>query len=143
MADRITDSRARLFAALVPLLPAGRVSKYVPKQVVSPCIWIERHSWASTREQNVAVVALSWRIVVATDADGDQAQLDVLSSKVYDVATRARFRPLFADFQNVDVGGASTTALVVTVDEAVAATTFCPPPLPVVEPVQLESLVTV
>lgn len=136
MADRISDSRSRLFAALTPLLPAERVSKYVPRQVVSPTIWIERHSWSTTREQNVAMVALSWRIVAASDANDDQAKLDELSSRIYDVVTRARFRPLFADFQPVDIGGTSTTALVVTVDEMVAAVTLCLP-----EPVNLERLI--
>jgi hypothetical protein len=135
MTDRISDSRTRLFDALTPLLPAGRVSKYVPKSVVSPCLWIERHSWNTTRESNVQVVAVSWRIVVCVDGDDDQSQLDVLSAQVYDVVVRARFRPLFADFQFVDTGGTTTTALVVTVDEAVAATTLCLPEPPVVTPI--------
>lgn len=128
--DRISDSRSRLYAALIPLLPSGRVAKYVPANVVTPCIWIERHSWSTTREQNVAMIALSWRVVAATDAIDDQAQLDELSSQIYDVVTRARFRPLFADFQPVDVGGTVTTALVVTVDEMVAASTLCLPAEP-------------
>lgn len=130
MNDRITDSRARLFDALVPLLPAGRVSKYVPKSVVSPCLWIERHSWSTTTEANVPMIRVAWRIVAAVDGDDDQAKLDVLSAKVHDVAVRAKFRPLFADFQTIDAGGTSTTALVVTVDEQVATTTLCPPPQP-------------
>jgi hypothetical protein len=123
-----------LHAALVPLLDDGRVSKYVPKSVVSPCMWIERHSWNTSRESNVAVVAVSWRVVVCVDGDDDQAQLDLLSAQVYDRVVRSRFRPLFADFQPVDVGGTSTTALVVTVDEFVAATTLCYPEPPVVTP---------
>jgi hypothetical protein len=136
MSDRITESRSRLFDALVPLLPVGRVSKYVPKSVVSPCIWIERHSWSTTRESNVAVVSVTWRIVVCVDGDDDQAQLDVLSSTVHDTIIRAKFRPLFADFQPIDTGGTSTTALVVTVEETVAATTLCLPEAPpVVTPI--------
>ena len=130
MTDRITDSRARLFAALSPLLDAGRVSKYVPKSVASPCIWIERHSWSQTREQNATMVALSWRIVVCVDGDDDQAQLDTLSASVHDAVIRAKFRPLFADHQAIDIGGMSTTALIVTVDELVAAATFCLPEAP-------------
>jgi len=128
MADRITESRARLTAALVQLLPPGRVQQYVPKQVVSPTIWIERHSWATTNVNGATVVALSWRIVAATDSDDDQAVLDEMSSLIYDAATRARFRPLFADFTSIDIGGMSTTALVVTVEENIAATTLCLPP---------------
>lgn len=135
MLDRITESRSRLFAALSTLLEAGRVDKYVPKQVVSPCIWIERHSWSQTREQNASLIALSWRIVVATDATDDQEWLDVLSAKVHDAVMRARFRPLFADHQSVDIGGTNTTVLVVTVDEQIAATTLCLPDQPTPEPI--------
>jgi hypothetical protein len=135
MLDRITESRARLFAALAGLLDAGRVSKYVPAQVVSPCIWIERHSWSQTREQNANLIALSWRIVVATDADADQEWLDILSAKVHDAVVRAKFRPLFADHQSIDIGGTNTTALVVTVDEMIAATTLCIPDQPTPEPI--------
>jgi len=131
MADRISDSRTKLFDALTPLLPPGRVSKYVPKSVVSPTIWVERHSWAATREQGAQVVIVSWRIVAASDADDDQAKLDELSAQIFDVVTRAHFRPLFADFTVVDVGGASTSALVVTVEQTVAATTLCLPPDPI------------
>jgi hypothetical protein len=134
MNDRITESRSRLYDALAPLLPDGRVSKYVPKSIASPCMWIERHSWSTTRESNVAVIALAWRIVVAVDGDDDQAKLDALSSTVYDTVIRARFRPLYADFQSVDIGGTSTVALVVTVDETVAASTLCLPDQPVVTP---------
>jgi hypothetical protein len=135
MLDRITDSRARLFAALAGLLDPGRVSKYVPAQVVSPCIWIERHSWSQTREQNANLIALTWRIVVATDADADQEWLDILSAKVHDAVVRAKFRPLFADHQSIDIGGTNTTALVVTVDEMIAATTLCIPDQPTPEPI--------
>lgn len=135
MLDRITDSRARLFAALSGLLDPGRVSKYVPAQVVSPCIWIERHSWSQTREQNASLIALTWRIVVATDADADQEWLDILSAKVHDAVVRAKFRPLFADHQSIDIGGTNTTALVVTVDEMIAATTLCVPDQPTPEPI--------
>lgn len=135
MNDRITDSRARLYGALAALLEEGRVSKYVPKQVVSPCIWIERHSWSQTREQNAAMIALSWRIVVATDADADQEWLDILSAKVHDAVIRAKFRPLFADHQSIDIGTGNTTVLVVTVDEQIAATTLCPPDQPTPEPI--------
>jgi len=131
MADRISQSRTRLFDALVPLLPAGRVSKYVPTQVVSPTIWIERHSWTTTNEQGAQVAVVTWRIVAASDADDDQAVLDELSAQIFDVALRARFRPRFADFTVLDIGGTSTSALVVTVDEAVAASTLCLPPNPV------------
>jgi hypothetical protein len=128
MADKITDSRARLAGALASLLPLGRVSQYVPKQVVAPTIWIERHSWSSTNVNGAAVVALNWRIVAATDSDDDQAVLDELSSQIYDAVVRARFRPLFADFTVLDIGGVSTTALVVTVEENIAAVTMCLPP---------------
>lgn len=76
------------------------------------------------------MIRVAWRIVAAVDGDDDQAKLDVLSAKVHDVAVRAKFRPLFADFQTIDAGGTSTTALVVTVDEQVATTTLCPPPQP-------------
>jgi hypothetical protein len=134
MNDRISDSRTRLYGALTPLLDDGRVSKYVPAQVVSPCIWIERHSWSQTREQNAAMINLSWRIVVATDAADDQEWLDVLSAKVHDAAVRAHFRPLFADHQSIDIGGVNTTALVVTVDEQIAVSTLCLPDQPTPEP---------
>ena len=128
MADRITDSRARLAGALVPLLPQGRVSQYVPKQVVSPTIWVERHSWSTTNVNGAQMVALNWRIVAASDSDDDQAVLDEMSSLIHDAVVRARFRPLFADFSLIDIGGMSTTALVVTVEENIAATTLCLPP---------------
>ena len=135
MNDRISESRTRLFDAIKVLLDEGRVSKYIPQQVVSPCIWIERHSWSQTREQNANMIALSWRIVVATDALDDQAWLDVLSAKVHDAIVRAKFRPLFADHQSIDIGGSNTTALVVTVDEMVVATTLCLPDAPTPEPI--------
>ena len=128
MSDRITASRSRLAAALSPLLPPGRVQQYVPKQVVSPTIWIERHSWSTTNVNGAPMVALNWRIVAASDSDDDQAVLDEMSSLIYDAATRARFRPLFADFTLIDIGGMSTTALVVTVEENIAAVTMCLPP---------------
>jgi len=128
MADRISDSRARLAGALGPLLPPGRVSQYVPKQVVSPTIWIERHSWSTSNVNGASVIALSWRIVAATDSDDDQAVLDEMSSLIYDAAVRARFRPLFADFTSIDIGGVNTTALVVTVEENIAYATLCFPP---------------
>ena len=135
MNDRITDSRARLYAALAPLLEEGRVSKFVPKQVVSPCIWIERHTWSQTREQNAPVISLSWRIVVATDADDDQEWLDILSAKVHDAVVRARFRPLTAGHQSIDIGATATTVLVITVDETIAVTTLCLPDQPTPEPI--------
>ena len=59
--------------------------------------------------------------------DDDQAVLDALSAKVYDSIVRARFRPLFADHQTIDIGTAVTTALVVTVDEMIVATTALSP----------------
>ena len=127
MADRISDSRQKLYAALAPLMPEGRVSKYVPAQVVSPTIWIERHSWARSSQGAAQMIALSWRIVVATDADDDQARLDELSSLIHDTVIRAGFRPLFADFQSIDIGGANTTALVVTVEQQIAYQTLCLP----------------
>lgn len=136
MADKITDSRLRLWAALVPLLPDGRVSQYVPNSVVSPCIWIERHSWSATSEQGANVIALSWRIVAATDADDAQQRLDELSAQIHDVVVRARFRPRFADATVIDIGGVSTTGLAVTVEEMIAATTLCLPDLPTATPIR-------
>jgi hypothetical protein len=135
MNDRITESRARLYGALVALLEEGHVSKYVPKQVVSPCIWIERHTWSQTREQNAAMITLAWRIVVATDADDDQEWLDVLSAKVHDAAVRAKFRPLTAGHQSIDIGTGPTTVLVITVDESIAVSTLCLPDQPTPEPI--------
>ena len=85
-------------------------------------MWIERHSWSTTNDNGARVVALTWRIVAAVDSDDDEAVLDELSSLIYDAATRARFRPQFADFRSIDIGGMTTTALVVTVDDTVAAT---------------------
>ena len=130
MTDRISSSRQDLYAALQPLMPDGRVSKYVPKQVVSPTIWIERHSWSQTNVSGVSMVALSWRIVAATDSDDDQSVLDELSSAIHDVVIRAGFRPQFADFQPLDIGGVNTTALVVTVLTEIAASTLCLPDPP-------------
>jgi hypothetical protein len=135
MFDRISDSRSRLHGALSGLLEAGRVSKYIPGQVVSPCIWVERHSWSQTREQNTAMIALQWRIVVATDSADDQAWLDEMSAKVHDAVMVARFRPLFADHQSFDIGGTNTTALVVTVDEMIAVSTLCLPDTPAQQPI--------
>lgn len=131
MSDRITDSRERLHQALTPLLPPGRVSKYVPTQVVTPAIWIERHSWSPTREGSADLISLAWRIVVATDADKEQAQLDELSAAVHDAVVLARFRADFADHQPIDVGGTTITALIVTVADRIIPTTLCPAPAPV------------
>lgn len=131
MADRITDSRERLYLALAPLLPPGRVSKYVPASVATPTMWIERHSWAPTREGSANLIAVSWRIVISTDAEKEQALLDELSAKVYDSVIRARFRAQFAEHQPIDIGGMSITALVVTVDDPIVSSTLCLPPAPV------------
>lgn len=131
VSDRITDSRARLHSALLPLLPSGRVSKYVPANVATPTIWIERHQWAPTREGSANIIAVSWRIVVAVDAQEEQALLDELSAQVHDAIVRAKFRPQFAEHQPIDIGGVSTTALVVSVDDPIISSTLCLPPLPV------------
>jgi hypothetical protein len=130
MSDRITDSRRRLYDALVPLLPAGRVSRYVPPSVVSPCIWIERHSWSIGREGAANVINVSWRIAVLTDALDGQAYLDELSANVHDATVRARFRPLQASHSSVDIGGMDQVALVVIVADLVAASTLCLPDAP-------------
>jgi len=133
MLDRISDSRTRLFDALSTLLESGRVDKYVPKQIVSPAVWIERHSWSQSRENGAAMIAVAWRIVIATDSDSDQEWLDTMSAKVHDAAVRARFRPLFAEHQTIDIGGMTTVALIVTVDDQIAAATLCPPEAPPVQ----------
>lgn len=137
MNDRITDSRARLHAALVPLLDEGRVHKYVPPSVVSPCIWIDRHTWSTRSEGRAVVAVVTWSVMVLTDADNDEAQafMDVLSARVHDAALRDGFRPTSARPQLVDVGGATTTALVVTVDDPLSVSTLCPPALPPLTPI--------
>lgn len=134
--DRISESRTRLFDALAPLLAPGRVSKYVPKQVVTPTIWIERHSWNPTNEGRTTLISVQWRIVISTDSDDEQALLDTLSATVHDAIVRARFRPSLAQHQPIDIGGVSTTALVVTVEDIVTASTLCYPPEPVPVPVE-------
>lgn len=134
--DRITESRTRLWTALAPLLPAGRVSLYVPKQVVSPTIWIERHAWNTTSEGGAPVVALAWKVIAATDSDDSQAVLDELSAKIYDTIVRARFRPRFADATVIDIGGVSTTGLAVTCEEMIAYSTMCYPEQPSPTPIR-------
>lgn len=142
MNDRITDSRLRLFNALKPLLDDGRVSRYVPAQVVSPCVWIERHTWTPRTEGRATVITLTWTIYVCTDADTDEAQAftDTMSATVHDAAVRAGFRPTSARHQSVDIGGVTTTALVVTVDDAVSVNTLCVPDLPPITPITRERL---
>lgn len=130
VSDRISDSRKRLYDALVPLLPAGRVSRYVPDSIVSPCIWIERHSWSIGREGSVNLVNVSWRVAVLTDATDDQAYLDELSANVHDATVRARFRPISANHQSIDIGGVDATALLVVVDDPIAYATLCYPASP-------------
>lgn len=137
MLDRITDSRARLFAALQPLMDDGRVRQYVPAQVVSPCVWIERHAWQQRAEGRAFVVVASWSVVILHDGETEEAQAwtDEMSAKVHDAALRAGFRPQTARHQTVDVGGTTTTGLVVTVDDVLAASTLCPPAPPPIQPI--------
>lgn len=139
MNDRITDSRARLHAALVPLLPDGRVHRYVPAQVVSPCVWIERHTWSPRNEGRATVIIVTWTIYALTDADTDEGQAftDSISAKLYDATLLNGFRPTSARHTSIDVGTGSptTTALVVTVDDPVAAYGMCPPEPPTPQPI--------
>lgn len=131
MTSLVADARARLHAALIPLLSDGRVHAHAPKNIATPCIWIGRPR-LTTRVQGraSAFIVCSFTITIAVDGDDTQQSivLDDLVSQVWDavdVVTGAQ--ALNANPRSLDIGGPNTTGMDVSVDVSIAARSLCPP----------------
>lgn len=133
MSGKIADARARLYAALVPLLPDGRVHRHVPSTVATPCIWIG-HPRVTTRVQGRGSTFIVCTLTVTIAVDGadvvQQQALDELTAIVWDACEQiSGAQPISAVPRVLDIGGPNTTGEDIDVEIATASRTLCPPPI--------------
>ena len=130
MANRLASARQQLYTALVPALPAGRVTSHPPGQLVSPAVYIDTPTGAiQTEGRGQFLVATFPVICVADGAPKPQAlSVDDLIAAVWD-ASRDAGTPSGWFSYPLDVGGVSLRAATVNVDVPLIGRTLCDPPL--------------
>lgn len=133
MTDAITASRTDLFDAIKGCVPAGRAHKFVPKQIATPCLWLERPRLLTRTEgRATTVIVTTWGIMLAADGEdvGQQSALDGLLAEVWDAAEAAtNAHPIAAYAQPIDIGGPTVTAMRIDVDMTISARSLCGPNL--------------
>jgi hypothetical protein len=126
--DALTDQRQRLFTALQPMLPSGRVWAYPPAQLVAPCVFIETSAGSLTSAGNGTLLLASFPVVVVSDGDTKPSSLglDELIANAYDLS-RTVGSPTGWQARPLDAGGLTLRAATLTVEMPIAARTLCNP----------------
>jgi hypothetical protein len=122
----LASARAALHDVLGPLLPAGRVHRYPPDQLVAPCCWIDQPSFAVVDGLTVADYPVH---VVADGNPSEQCRiLDELADAAWTLMT-GPYVPLDCTPSTVDPGTGSPElrSYQITVQVCVDAISFCPP----------------
>ena len=130
MANRLASARQALYAALVPALPAGRVSQFPPSQLVSPAVYIDTPAGSIQSEGRGQFLVATFPVVVVADGAPvpQAASVDDLIALVWDFASAAGTPSGWFSYP-LDVGGASLRAATVSVDVPLIGRTLCDPPL--------------
>jgi len=133
---RTEEARGRLVDVLTPLMPAGRVQRYCPDQVVAPGIWIDQESRDRVRESNVVTTVVTFPIVIVADGAGvaQQRTLTAVADAVWDAANTVgrclRSTPGWRDPGAPQSpasysGPASLRAVTIEVELVITARTLC------------------
>lgn len=128
--DMVSRARDNLFKGIVGIMPEGRVHRVVPKQVVSPCMWIERPRLFPRYQgkTRITVAALSIAIVVDGDDKAQQDELDNIVAQTWDAAESVPYcTPFNALARPIDIGGPIATAMFVDTETIITARTLCQP----------------
>ena len=134
----IADARATLHASLVagcgPLIGADHVHRYVPLQLVTPCVWIAAPSLARVQQGSPGALLTVAAFGVYCSCDGvppaQAGLLDELVAAVWDASSAPRLmEALRSNPQPVDVGGATLRAQLVDVEITLTARTLCDAPI--------------
>lgn len=130
--NRLADARTRLHAALVPILPDGRVHKFAPSSVVSPCIYLDAAAGSVVTQGSTTMLRAVFPVVAIADGDTNPQglTLDDLTAQIWDRARLAGISNAVSwSPGNVDVGGVNQRSVTVVVEMFVTARTLCDPPI--------------
>lgn len=132
MGDRLTDARNSLYAQLVPLLDAGRVSAYPPASVVAPCYWIETATGGQQTAGSATYFVATFPVVAVVDGDVkiQSLTLDEMIARAVDALRKAKTADVLSwQASSLDVGGPTLRAATIQVAVGLVARTLCDPPL--------------
>jgi hypothetical protein len=147
--DRLTAARLQLHAALRAMFQqlhdeatadldsvagwhADRAHPHLPRQVVTPCGWIEVPTVHQAPDQRGPRLSATFPVFVALDGE-DRAQAeaqDLVLSRGWDHLARVKVAGLQATVQTagpgeVDVGGATVRGIVFSVQVGLMRSTWC------------------
>ena len=130
----IADARTTLYDALVAgleALPAWRVHRVSPTQLVAPCVYLDAVEIGIDTSIGAGLVVCTFPVVMVHDGTmRPQIEgLDDLLAAVWTAAARAGGDPQASRPLSLDVGGPSLRAHVLRVEMFVTAIAMCAPSL--------------
>lgn len=138
MTSKLEARREELYDALKPLLPEGRVTKYVPAQVVAPCMWIEA-ARVATNAVGAGGLVMTATFPIVGVVDGSQqnqaATTDEITARMWDAAELVVGATVQdAEPSTLDVGGPELRAVTVNVAVPIRGRGLCLPTPPLPDP---------